>query len=97
MAPGPHLRRLLQVRPKVLPADVGEAGRGRHLRLGEVQPPGFGEEVGLPLGEPRVVERSRKVDLGAVDRPPVVFRNHRGAGTEATPPAYTGRRKTAQS
>lgn len=76
-----HLRRLLQVGAKVLPGDVGEAEGGQHLGLGEVQPPRFGEEVGFALGEPRVVERSREVDFGAVDRPPVVFCNHRRAGT----------------
>lgn len=65
----------------MLPGDVGEAHRGHDLGLGKVQPPRFGEEVGFALGEPRVVERSGKVDSGAVDRPPVVFGNHRRAGT----------------
>lgn len=80
----------------MLPADAGEAERGRDLALGEVQPPRLGEEVGLALGEAGVVEGGGEVDLGAVDRPPVVFCHHRRAGTQATPLTCTGRRKTAQ-
>lgn len=93
---GSHLGRLLQVGAKVLPADAGEAERGRDLALGEVQPPRFGEEVGLALGEAGVVEGGGQVDPGAVDRPPVVLCNHGRAGTQATPLTCAGRRNTAR-
>lgn len=80
-----YLGHLLQVRPKVLPGDVGQAEGRHHLRLGEVQPPRLGEEVGLALGEPRVVQRRRQVDLGAEHRPPVVLGHHRGAVAQSPP------------
>lgn len=81
-----YLSRLLQVRSEVFPGDVGEVEGGHHFRLCEVQPPRFGEEVGLPLGEPRVVERGGEVDLRAVHRPPVVLRHHGRAVAQAPPP-----------
>lgn len=83
MQRGSYLSHLLQVGPEVFPRDVGEVEGRHHLRLCEVQPPCFGEEVGLPFGEPRVVQRGGEVHLRAVHRPPVVLRHHGRA--QATP------------
>lgn len=80
-----YLGHLLEVRPKLFSGDDGEVEGGHHLSLCEVQPPSFGEKVRFPLGEPRVVQSSREVHLGAVHSPSVVLLHHRGAVTQAPP------------
>lgn len=84
-APLPHLGRLLQVGREGFPGDERQVEGRHHVRLGEVQPPRLGEEVRLPLNEPRVVERRRQVDLRAEHRPPVDLRHHGRALQQATP------------
>lgn len=92
---GCYLSHLLQVRPEVFPGDVGEVEGGHNLCLCEVQPPCFGEKVGLPFGEPWVVQCGGEVDLRAVHRPPVVLRHHGRAVTQAPPLTCKTRRKTS--